>query len=61
MQTGTPVLGWGGGVGWGGVTPPIFQTLVKVGQNGIDICLKLKVKLGKVWDIRWSKLLKVMK
>jgi hypothetical protein len=31
--------------------------LPKVGQNGTDICLKLKVKLGKVWDIRWSKLL----
>ena len=32
----------------GGVcnTPPIIQTLVKVGQNRTDICLKLKVKLG---------------
>jgi hypothetical protein len=29
---------WGGG---GGVTPPIIQTLVKVGQNGTDICPKL--------------------
>jgi hypothetical protein len=27
-------------------TPPIIQTLVKVGQNRTDICLKLKVKLG---------------
>jgi hypothetical protein len=40
--------------------------LVKVGQNGTDICLKLKVKLGKIWSIkvldkRCSKLLKVMK
>ena len=61
MQTGTPLLGGGGGVHGGSVTPPIIQTLVKVGQNGTDICLKLKVKLGKVWDIRWSKLLKVMK
>ena len=48
----------------GGVTPPIIQTLVKVGQNGTDICLK--VKLGKIWSIkvldkRCSKLLKVMK
>jgi hypothetical protein len=56
---------WGG---VGGVTPPIIQTLVKVGQNGTDNCLKLKVKLGKiceslvkVWDKRLSKLLKVMK
>jgi hypothetical protein len=35
--------------GVGGVTPPpppIIQTLVKVGQNGTDICVKLKVKLG---------------
>jgi hypothetical protein len=45
----------------GGVTPPIIQTLVKVGQNGTDICLKFKVKLGKIWDKRWSKLPKVMK
>jgi hypothetical protein len=49
-----------------GVTPPMIQTLVKVGQNGTDICLKLKVKLGKIWSIkvldkRCSKLLKVMK
>jgi hypothetical protein len=32
------VIGGGGG---GGVTPPIIQTLVKVGQNGTDICPKL--------------------
>jgi hypothetical protein len=34
-----------------GVTPPppIIQTLVKVGQNGTDICLKFKVKLGNIW------------
>jgi hypothetical protein len=34
----------GGGGGGGGVTPPpppIIQTLVKVGQNGTDICPKL--------------------
>ena len=29
------------GGGGGGVTPPIIQTLVKVGQNGSDICQKL--------------------
>jgi hypothetical protein len=61
---------------WGGVTPPnnsnIGQSwskwnwyLPKVGQNGTDICLKLKVKLGKIWSKFWikrcSKLLKVMK
>jgi hypothetical protein len=49
----------GGGVG--GVSPPpnnsnVGQSLSKwkwylpkVGQNGTDICLKLKVKLGKIW------------
>jgi hypothetical protein len=31
-------------------TSPIIQTLVKVGQNGTDICLKLKVKIGKMWS-----------
>jgi hypothetical protein len=30
----------GGGV-WGGVTPPNNSKLVKVGQNGSDICPKL--------------------
>jgi hypothetical protein len=29
--------------------PPIIQTLVKVGQNETDICLKLKVKLVTIW------------
>jgi hypothetical protein len=24
--------------------------LVKVGQNGTDICLELKVKIGKIWS-----------
>jgi hypothetical protein len=36
-----------GGVGGGVcvcVTPPIIQTLVKVGQNGSDICPKLVKK-----------------
>jgi hypothetical protein len=28
---------------------PIIETLVKVGQNGTDICLKFKVKVGKLW------------
>ena len=35
-----------GGVGSNTPPPPIIQTLVKVGQNGTDICLKLKVKFG---------------
>jgi hypothetical protein len=65
------------GVGVGGCNTPnnsnVGQSwskwnwyLPKVGQNGTDICLKLKVKLGKIWSIkvldkRCSKLLKVMK
>ena len=35
--------------------------LPKVGQNGTDICLKLKKKLVKVWDKIWSKLSKFKK
>jgi hypothetical protein len=35
--------------------------LPKVGQNGTDIRLKLKKKLVKVWDKRWSKLSKFKK
>jgi hypothetical protein len=25
--------------------------LTKVGQNGTDICLNLKIKLGKIWSM----------
>jgi hypothetical protein len=32
---------------WGCNTPPIIQN---VGQNGTNICLKLKVKVGKIWS-----------
>jgi hypothetical protein len=51
--------------------PPIIQTLVKVGLNGtefdqswsnkVKIEGKTRKNLVKVWDIRWSKLFKVMK
>jgi hypothetical protein len=32
----------------GGVTLPPNNS--NVGQNGTDICLKLKVKIGKIWS-----------
>ena len=42
IYPGTSLYKGGGGGGGGGCnTPPIIQTLVKVGQNGTDICPKL--------------------
>ena len=40
LDTRDVAIGGGGGGGGGGVTPN-GQTLVKVGQNGSDICPKL--------------------
>jgi hypothetical protein len=28
----------------------VCTTFVKVGQNGTNICLKLKVKVGQIWS-----------
>jgi hypothetical protein len=35
--------------------------LVKVGQNGTNICLNMKVKVGKIWSKFEIKMVKVMK
>jgi hypothetical protein len=41
----------GGGVG----------VIQNVGQNGTNICFKLKVKVGKIWSKFAIKMVKVMK